>query len=128
MDMDEELNEALRRDDNKIHAKERITTRMETKEEKYRRILKEKTIIPEHMQKLLALYLAEGYLTDRFLESVLKNDLRTACITADENNLTILYEYIRFLWNYAPSDSWGSKEVVDRWTDSKREGRQRNRI
>lgn len=53
-----------------------------------------------------------------FLTCVLKNDLRGACENADYMNQRLLYNYVKFLYNEAPSGSWGSVEKYENWIRS----------
>lgn len=71
--------------------------------------------IPEYMRKGLALYLTEGRRPRHFLTAVLENDLLEACARADDTNLQLLPAYVRFLFNHAPSASFGSPAKVDAW-------------
>lgn len=50
-----------------------------------------------------------------FMRSVLENDLLGALGRADVWNRRKLFEYCEWLWNYAPPESFGSPEKVDRW-------------
>lgn len=73
------------------------------------------TLIPEHMQDGLKLYLDEGLEPGGFLYAVLSNNLADAVGRADATNQLLLPNYIRFLYNYAPSACWGSPEKVMSW-------------
>src|ERR1700682_4741600 len=72
--------------------------------------------LPDYMHDGLAEYILTGRGGGNFLTAVLENDLREACQRADENNKRKIYEYVLFLYNYAPADCWGSSaENVARW-------------
>ncbi|MES2531950.1 MAG: hypothetical protein V4636_13010 [Pseudomonadota bacterium] len=71
--------------------------------------------LPDYMQTGMAYYLAAGIEPGSFLTAVLCNDLRGACMRADTTNQRRLYDYVFFLYNYAPSTCWGSPEKVDAW-------------
>lgn len=60
-------------------------------------------------------YLIDGIPTGSFLYSVLTNDLREACNRADIFNRGMLFQYIQFLYNEAPAESWGTPERVKAW-------------
>ena len=73
--------------------------------------------IPEHMHGGMLLYLLHGIPPGSFMTAVLMNDLREACSRADDTNKVALWNYVAFLYNYAPSSAWGSKERVIEWVD-----------
>lgn len=50
-----------------------------------------------------------------FLRSVLENNLRGAFMEADDYNFKTMGYIVKYLWNYAPADCWGSKEIVCQW-------------
>jgi hypothetical protein len=72
-------------------------------------------LIPQRMRGAMHRYLQHGIAPGHFLTAVLSNDLREAVSRADEENMLILHDYIRFLYNYAPNGSWGSKQCFDNW-------------
>lgn len=71
--------------------------------------------VPEHCRQGLIDYLRYGLPPGHFLQAVLSNDLREACGRADERNQRALYDYVYVLYNYAPSEAWGSPERVSAW-------------
>lgn len=71
--------------------------------------------VPDHCRQGLLDYLRYGIPPGHFLQAVLSNDLREACARADETNQRALYDYVFVLYNYAPSDAWGSPERVTDW-------------
>lgn len=71
--------------------------------------------LPEHMQDGMRLYLENRIGPGSFLTSVLANDLRGACERADHINRYRLYDIVSWLYNYAPGNSWGSRESVNKW-------------
>lgn len=50
-----------------------------------------------------------------FLDAVLCNDLSLAVGKADDKNILLLPAIITWIFNNAPSASWGSKEKVEAW-------------
>ena len=62
-------------------------------------------------------YIEHGVPPGHFLTKVLENDLLGACERADSTNRRILFEFVFWLVNYAPSECWGSPEKVDAWLD-----------
>jgi len=75
--------------------------------------------IPDYMVKGIAYYIVLRINSGDFLMAVLENDLKEACLLADKNNRNLLWNYIDFLWNKAPSGCWGSKEKVQKWLEAK---------
>jgi hypothetical protein len=72
-------------------------------------------LIPKHMHDDLKLYLEAGVIFDGFLLAVLRNDLREAVYSADAINAARLPDYVKYLFNYAPSQCWGSPSNVREW-------------
>jgi hypothetical protein len=73
--------------------------------------------LPDHIRDGLVSYLRYGLPPGSFLEAVLANDLADACARADIENRYRLFDYVYVLHNYAPSDSWGSREKVRAWIE-----------
>lgn len=57
--------------------------------------------------------------TGGFLEAVLRNDLKGACMRADMANRHILFGIVSYIYNEIPSGSWGSPERVGKWLEGK---------
>ena len=74
--------------------------------------------IPSYMQDGLILYINNGIEPGSFMSAVLENNLKQAVIHADSNNMTLIPEYVRFLYAKAPSSVWGSRAKVDAHLDS----------
>jgi len=60
------------------------------------------------------------YICDRlspgdFLYAVFSNNLSKACYHADGTNINLIPVYCAFLYNYVPSECWGSEEKVKNW-------------
>lgn len=75
------------------------------------------SLIPDRMIGGMRRYIENGIEPGDFLRAVLNNDLQEACGRADAENQRILFQYVKFLYNYAPSDCWGSPEKVEKWLD-----------
>lgn len=71
--------------------------------------------LPRRMHEGLLRYIVDGYRPGGFLSAVLANDLKQACSVADDENRYLLYDYIFFLYNYAPPTCYGSKENFEQW-------------
>jgi hypothetical protein len=76
--------------------------------------------IPQYMHGGIIRYIEDGIMPGDFLSSVLQNDLKGACGAADQNNKHLLWDYVAFLYNNAPSMCWGSPEKVKAWVEEKR--------
>lgn len=50
-----------------------------------------------------------------FLEAVLRNNLKEAMGRADSRNRRRVFEYVEYLYNYAPATCWGSDEKYEAW-------------
>ncbi len=75
--------------------------------------------IPEHMVDSIAEWIETAMihpaLMGAFLRAVLVNDLHNAVVTADPANLAALPDWVRFLYNEAPSACYGSAEKLLAW-------------
>ena len=79
--------------------------------------------IPEYMHGAVSRWIMHGISPGSFLLAVLRNDLRGAAECADDENRRLLYQYVFFLYNYAPSGCWGSPVRVDEWAEMHRAAR-----
>lgn len=71
--------------------------------------------IPTYMHGGLIAYITEGRPTGDFLAAILRNDFFTACRHADANNQQAIWDYSRFLFEYAPTGCYGTPAKVDEW-------------
>jgi hypothetical protein len=60
------------------------------------------------------------YVKDRirpgdFLCAVLRNDLKSAFVYADDTSIETMHSIVGWLWNEVPSVCWGSPEKFDAW-------------
>lgn len=74
--------------------------------------------VPSHMHDGYVRYLLHGIPMGHFGTAVLENNLREACTRGDVDNQRALYQHVFFLYNYAPSASWGSPEKVNAWINA----------
>lgn len=77
------------------------------------------SLIPKHMINGVILYLEKGKLPGSFLTSILENNLVESIARADHININRIVDWARFLYLQMPVGSWGSKEKVRKWIDSK---------
>jgi hypothetical protein len=80
--------------------------------------------IPERMRGGIERYIEHGVPPGDFLQAVIKNDLRHACDRADDENRYLLWDYVLYFYNYAPSECWGSEEQYKAWLAAKRHERE----
>lgn len=71
--------------------------------------------IPEHMRGGMLRWIEHGIYPGDFLIAVLENNLRDAVGFADEINIHRLPDYVRYLYNDAPSGCWGGPGNVRAW-------------
>jgi hypothetical protein len=72
--------------------------------------------IPEHCADSLAGYITRDYKNvGGFLTALLSNNLKATFAMADDKNIGLVYNYLKFLYNYAPAGCWGSMEKVENW-------------
>ena len=75
-------------------------------------------VIPERMREAIRRYILEGIPTGNFLQAVICNDLRGAVNYADDDNLPLLKQYVRWFYNIAPANCYGSRAVMLAWIES----------
>jgi hypothetical protein len=71
--------------------------------------------LPEHMREGAKMYVEHGRLSGGFLTAVLENNLVEAFGKADGINSISMENWVRWLYNDAPMNSWGSPEAVSEW-------------
>lgn len=71
--------------------------------------------ISEFTQGVLDRYINGRLYPGSFMEAVLCNDLKKAVSSADTENMNKIPEYVRWLYNRAPSACWGSIADYERW-------------
>lgn len=69
----------------------------------------------KRMEPSVRLYVEEGISPGSFLKAVLANDFMGAVGRADSSNGELLREWAMFVYNYLPTDCWGSYERVNEW-------------
>jgi hypothetical protein len=67
------------------------------------------------MQQALLRYVNDYIPPGGFLTAVICNDLRNAVFRADAVNIQLLSLYVRWFYNIAPADCWGSAEKMAEW-------------
>lgn len=82
--------------------------------------------VPSYMHDSLLGYLESGLRPGDFLSALLIGDYYRACAAADLANYQNLAAYAAFLYNYADPSSYGSKEKVVSWIDTKQRLRNSN--
>jgi len=81
-------------------------------------------MLPLHMQDGMRRYIEQGIPCGDFLRYVLSNDLMAALGAADDINKHSLLAYGQFLYNHAPSGSYGSHYDYNNWIEMKRRERE----
>jgi len=74
--------------------------------------------IPARTKKEIDAWIHCGEIPNRFLCSILENNLKQSYQNADEENLVAIPAIVSYLWNNAPGISWGSVEKVTEWRES----------
>lgn len=63
----------------------------------------------------LRMYIEEGYSSGGFLEAVLSNDLFDVVAHADAVRSLEIPDIVRWIFNEAPQECWGSRDKVRDW-------------
>lgn len=77
-------------------------------------------LIPEHMLASIEGYVKYGHQLGGFLTAVFSNDLFKAIARGDDQNVTLLRTYVRYINWECPGGCHGSLETVNRWIQEKR--------
>ena len=73
--------------------------------------------LPDGLRGGMQRYIEERIQPGDFLLAVLTNNLRTSLARADETNKPLLEGIVRWLYNNAPGDCWGSVANVHLWLE-----------
>lgn len=73
------------------------------------------SLLPEHMRDGIVAWIETARPTGSFLRALLSNDLMGAFGAADDKNQTAMRQWVIYLYNYAPSECFGSPEKVRAW-------------
>lgn len=87
---------------------------MSERKERLAKGLKESRI-PKYMQGGLTRWILDGDPAGDFIMAIMRNDLQQTCNRADPTNASLIYDYVSFMYNYAPMGCWGSEENVRDW-------------
>lgn len=71
--------------------------------------------IPPRLLAALQLYISSARPVGSFLRACLENDLTRAVIRADPEAMVALPLIVRWMYDVAPGNAWGSPELVARW-------------
>lgn len=71
--------------------------------------------LPERFRGGVIRHILFGIEGGHFLNSVMENNLFSAIGRADLNSIDCLPAICRFMYNYAPSGAYGSKEKAQSW-------------
>ena len=74
--------------------------------------------LPIGLQDGMKRYIEQGYQGGHFLYYVLSNDLIGAVNRADSENIKLLPDIVKWIYNEAPSGCFGSDVKVKAWLDS----------
>ena len=71
--------------------------------------------LPESLRAGARRWVEDHVAPGGFLCAVIRNDLSEAVALADDNNLPLLPEIVRWFYNEAPGPCWGSVHALDEW-------------
>lgn len=74
-----------------------------------------KHLVPDHMWGGVKRFFVNRIPPGHFLMALFSNDLMGAFGRADDGNAANMRRYCQFLYNYAPTGSYGSPENVRDW-------------
>jgi hypothetical protein len=75
------------------------------------------SMLPDYMRDGMRLYIERGVPPGHFMSALLSNDLKETFARADHINARAVGDYVKFLYNHAPSGCWGSKSNFEGWVD-----------
>ena len=71
--------------------------------------------LPEHLRRAVKVYIEQGRKPGGFLQAVICNLLMEALGRADETSRARLHDIVRFFYNEAPPECWGSLDRMKAW-------------
>ena len=71
-----------------------------------------------HMQDAIHRYVHNKIPPGSFLTAVIKNDLRGAVRSANDDNLQNIPAFVAYFHNETPSACWGSQEKMQKWLEA----------
>jgi hypothetical protein len=81
------------------------------------------TKIPNaYMKDGLQRWVEKGIYPGSFLTAVLENNLFDAVGRADATNINLIKEWVVFIYNELPSGCYGSRETMEHWSKTIRNG------
>lgn len=81
----------------------------------YEEMDKAETFIPSHTRESIARWIEDGIPAGSFCMAILNNDLFAAFGRADHINSQHIKTICAWIYSYAPSNCWGSKEITQQW-------------
>ena len=75
--------------------------------------------IPFHNRESISKYVEHGIKPGGFLQAVITNDLKAACVQADDINRDAIHAIVLFFHVWAPPGCWGSHERMVAWIEHK---------
>jgi hypothetical protein len=66
----------------------------------------------------MRLYIEEGIIPGSFLEAVIQNNLIESFSRADSLNIERMFYIARFVYAEMPRQAWGSKEIMENWSNA----------
>ena len=60
-------------------------------------------------------YIEQGIQPGRFLTAVICNNLKESFAQADDFNQELMFDIVKWMYNEAPIDCWGSPSRMRRW-------------
>jgi len=64
------------------------------------------------------MYIERGVHPSHFLTALFSNDLTGVYNRADAENVAVMPEWVKFIYNQAPNGCWGSREAIHGWCDA----------
>jgi len=73
--------------------------------------------LPKHIRGGAKRYIEDGISPGSFLSAVICNNLTESFARADETNISKMFDIVRFFYNEAPSQCWGSPKEMEDWVE-----------
>ena len=71
--------------------------------------------IPDRMISPMLQWVLYGRQPESFLCAIIRNDLKGACQSADNENGQLLHAYVAWFHNWVPASAWGSPKALKTW-------------
>ncbi len=91
-------------------------------------IFRQEFRVRAQMMEAIHRYIDDKIYPGSFLQAIISNNLKEAVGCADDDNLRNIPAFVSYFYNEAPTNCWGSKEIMASWIKSEEIKKEDNQI